>query len=72
VTTVPDDPLVREWRIIDADKSLAVIGADHGKVTVTAGGWAAGPVRLDPVRAEKFAQLFVRACWEAAAQDGAP
>jgi hypothetical protein len=59
-------------RMVDADKSLAVIGADHGLVTVTAGGWAAGPVRLTPAQAEKFAQLFIRACWEAAAQGGTP
>ena len=66
------DPFVREvGRMVDAGKSLAVIGTDHGKVTVTAGGWAGGPARLTPAQAEKFAQLFVRACWEAAAQDSA-
>ena len=67
------DPLVREvGRMVDADKSLTVIGVDHGKVTVTAGGWAAGPARHTREQAEKFLQLYARACWEAAAQDGAP
>jgi hypothetical protein len=68
-----DDPRVREiGRMVDAEKSLAVIGVDHGKVTVTAGGWAAGPVRHTREQSEKFLQLYVRACWEAAAQGGAP
>jgi hypothetical protein len=46
-----------------------VVGVDRDTVTIGSGltQW-----HLSRDQAEEFAQLFVRACWEAAGQDGAP
>ena len=61
------DPNVREvGRLTDLDGSDIVFTVDHGHVVVDY-----GPL-LTQAQAEEFAQLFVRACWEAARQDGTP
>jgi hypothetical protein len=67
------DPHVREVDHIETDDGTVSVGVDHGAVAVYIGGWlSADGVRLTRGQAEEFAQLFVRACWEAAAQGGAP
>jgi len=66
------DPHVEEvGRIEDGGGWDVVVGTYLGKVTVRTTR-ARGPVTLTQAQAEEFAQLFVRACWEAARQDGAP
>ena len=68
-----DDPLVLEVGDLEpcADPDeLLVVGVDHGAVTVQLGNWPR--ITLTSSEAEEFARLFVRACWLAAAQGGAP
>jgi hypothetical protein len=55
-------------RVDDADGFAVYVGTYNGTVTI----WDKFPYRLDPHQAEEFARLFVRACWEAAGQDGTP
>jgi len=49
-------------RLTDLDGSDIVLGIDRGRVVIDYGP----PLSRD--QAEAFGQLFVRACWEAAAQ----
>ena len=51
----------------DHDGMTVIVGVDYGTVTIEP-----GQIRLSAERAEEFAGLFVRACWEAARQGGAP
>jgi hypothetical protein len=61
------DPNVRPvGDMQDNDGMPVIFGVDYGTVTINP-----GDVRLSAERAEEFAQLLVRACWEAARQDGA-
>jgi hypothetical protein len=61
------DPHVREvGRLTDLDGSDIVLLVDYNRVVIDYGP----PLTQD--QAEEFARLFVRACWEAAAQGGAP
>ena len=55
-------------RIEDADGFAVSVGVYNG--TVTIGDMF--PYRFTQAQAEEFAQLFVRACWEAGRQGGAP
>ena len=52
----------------DADGFAVFLGVYNGTVTVG----DKFPYRFTREQAEEFAQLFVRACWEAARQGGAP
>ena len=66
------DPHVREIdQVDDAGGFPLPVGIHRGSVIIgdprEGTSWA-----LDAEQAEEFARLFVRACWEAAAQDGAP
>jgi hypothetical protein len=57
----------------DLDGYRGTIGVVGNMVTVAASPSPVAPVlRLSRDQAEEFARLFVRACWEAAAQGGAP
>jgi hypothetical protein len=65
-------PYIREvGQVEDAGGFPLMIGVHRGSVIIgdpdESGSWA-----LDAGQAEEFARLFVRACWEAAGQDGAP
>lgn len=64
------DPHVREvGRLADEAERQVIVGICHGTVTLrTPGTRTDGAVMLDAARAEEFAQLFVSACWQAAAQ----
>ena len=55
----------------DLDGYRATVGVTGNHVTIT-GSTSGLVLRLGRDQAEEFAQLFVRACWEAARQDGAP
>lgn len=64
------DPHVRvTGQVEDMDGYPLAVGVDYDTVTI---GHRAivpgGPWRLTSHQAEEFAQLFVAACWEAAAQ----
>ena len=62
------DPNVRPaGDMQDHDGMTVIVGTDYDTVTIEPGG-----IRLSAERAEEFARLFVRACWEAARQGGAP
>jgi hypothetical protein len=69
------DPHVREvgridWEIDDGVAGIPLqVGVDYDTVTIGSGEttW-----RLSASQLEEFAQLLVRACWEAARQGGAP
>jgi hypothetical protein len=66
---VPDIALGKTLDVIvDADGFPVYVGTYNGTVTVG----DKFPYRFTRAQAEEFAQLFVRACWEAARQDGAP
>jgi hypothetical protein len=56
------EPMVREiGRVEDStDETTLPIGVDYDTVTV-------GLYKFDAEAAEQFAQIFVRACWAAAA-----
>jgi hypothetical protein len=54
-------------RVDDADGFAVSVGVYNGTVTVG----DEFPYRFTQAQAEEFAQLFVRACWEAARQGGA-
>lgn len=54
--------------VTDADGLAVFVGTYNGTVTVG----DKFPYRFTPQQAEEFAQLFIRACWVAARQDGAP
>ena len=59
------DPYVREVAsLYDLDGPPVTVGVDYDAVTIRSGGWL---TRLDRMQAEAFAQLFIAACWEAAA-----
>ena len=67
------DPLVREIGDLEprADPDdLLVVGVGRGAVTIQLGN--SPRITLTSSEAEEFARLFVRACWVAAGQDGAP
>jgi hypothetical protein len=49
----------------DHDGMTVIVGVDYGTVTIEP-----GEIRLSAERAGEFAQLLVRACWEAARQAG--
>jgi len=55
-------------QVDDADGVAVFVGVYNG--TVTIGDMF--PYRFTQAQAEEFAQLFVRACWEAGRQGGAP
>lgn len=62
------DPYVRvvgELTDSCSDEAI-VVGIDHDAVTIQLGEWPA--IMLTSAQAEDFAQLFIKACWEAAAQ----
>jgi hypothetical protein len=63
---------VREvGRVTSLDGDELAVGTSYD--TVTLGYPELEPLwRLTSSQAEEFAQLFVSACWEAAAQGGAP
>ena len=54
--------------VTDEDGFAVFVGTYNGTVTVG----DKFPYRFTRDQAEEFARLFVRACWIAAAQDGAP
>jgi hypothetical protein len=62
--------------VIDADDCAFSVGVDRDMVTIWPGihenPHRQTVMRLSCEQAEEFARLFVRACWEAAGQDGAP
>jgi hypothetical protein len=70
--TAMSDPHRRDVGYVEDDDRCCklTVGIDHNSVTL--GKHGAVLWHLDPQQAEEFAQLFVRACWEAARQDGAP
>jgi hypothetical protein len=49
-------------RVSTAAGPVVAVGVNRGTVTINAGG------QFTAAEAEEFAQLFVRACWQAAAQ----
>ena len=58
------DPHVREiGRIEDDQGRVVIVGVDHGAVTLRT---PLGTVELGCVKAERFGQLYIAACWEAA------
>ena len=66
------DPHVREIGRVADELGVSVrIGVHHDTVSVGM-GHSAQLAYLTAAQAEEFAQLFVRACWLAARQDGAP
>jgi hypothetical protein len=64
------DPYVREVGHIDTGTDgIVSVGVDYDTVAIYFAGWlSADGVRLTSSQAEDFAQLFVSACWQAAAQ----
>jgi hypothetical protein len=63
---------VREVGALDVNGMTVRIGVHHDRVTVglrLAEAWPT--LYFDQEHAEEFAQLYVRACWEASAQGGA-
>jgi hypothetical protein len=66
------DPFAREIGRVADELGVSVrIGVHHDTVSVGM-GHSAQLAYLTAAQAEEFARLFVRACWEAAGQDGAP
>jgi len=60
-------------RVEDLDGYHGTIGVVGNAVTIAISpSPVASVLRLSRDQAEGFAHLFVRACWEAARQDGAP
>jgi len=68
------DPHIREVGSVETEIDGPVsIGVDYDTVAIFIGGWlSADGVRLARVQAEEFGQMFIRACWKAARQGGAP
>ena len=60
-----DDDVRAIGEVTCAHGAPLIVGVYRGHVNI------AGRM-LDEEQAGEFAQLFIRACWEAAAQDGAP
>jgi hypothetical protein len=61
------DPYVREIGRLDDDEGTAIwLGVDYGRVAIGIGPWASGAgQKLSHEQAEKFAHLFIAACWAA-------
>ena len=55
----------RIGEVYDIDERPVIVGVDYDTVSLTVGGMEA---RLTQGQAEEFAQFFVSACWQAAAQ----
>ena len=53
----------------DLDGYRGIVGVTGSSVTITTSSPA---LRFSRDQAEEFARLFVRGCWVAAGQDGAP
>jgi hypothetical protein len=51
-------------QLADLDGDMTVVGVDYETVTIT---MPVGMARFDAAQCEAFAQLFTRACWQAAA-----
>jgi hypothetical protein len=65
---MPERPVRYIGSVYSADGVALAIGVDYDTVSLQAGSWVpGGGWRLDREHAEKFAQLFVAACWQAAA-----
>lgn len=64
------DPWVREiGRVVDEQGRMVIVGVDYDTVTLrTLRTRTSGAVTLASWKAEEFAQLYVSACWQAAAQ----
>lgn len=62
------DPRVRRiGEVLDVNGRPLIVGVDYDTVTLE----GALPMRLSAYGAEEFGQLYIRACWEAAAQTSA-
>jgi hypothetical protein len=61
------NPYVREiGHMTDDDQIPIWFGVDFGRVTTGTGTWASGAgQKLSHEQAEKFAHLFIAACWAA-------
>ena len=69
---MPDVPFVREiGRVRDVFGSDLIVGVELNTVTLSYEP-DLRKVQLTEAAAEEFAQLFIRACWVAARQDGTP
>ena len=55
----------RIGEVFDIDQHPVEVGVDYDTVSITVGGMEA---RLTQGQCEEFAQFFVSACWQAAAQ----
>ncbi len=68
-----EDPRAREiGRVEDMDGDVLVVGVSYNTVTFSRPGAPVPVWQLESGQAEEFGHLFVRACWEAGAQGGAP
>jgi hypothetical protein len=62
------DPHVRRvGEVFDVDERPVIVGVDYDTVSIGAGG---AEVHLEAAACEELAQLFVSACWQAAAYAG--
>ena len=69
---MPDVPFVREiGRVRDVFGSDLIVGVELNTVTLSHEP-DLRKVQLTDDAAEEFGQLFIRACWVAARQDGTP
>lgn len=66
------DPYIREiGRIEDDQGRVVIVGVDYGTVTLrTLRTRTSGAVTLSGHQAESFGQLYISACWAAAAYLG--
>ena len=67
------DTHVREiGRVEDMDGDVLVVAVNYNTVTFSRPDDPVPVWQLESGQAEEFGQHFVRACWEAGAQGGAP
>ncbi len=70
--TALSDPYVRKVGQVDDAGGFPLPVGIHRRSVIIGDPQEGTSWALDAAQAEKFAQLLVRACWEAGAQGGAP